>query len=75
MGYPQSRFPNWTHRQVAKSRIYAALTEYARDATCLLHRVDIDQDGFFTNPGPLVAGDEREAWDQLISEEVSAISA
>ncbi|KIM41609.1 hypothetical protein M413DRAFT_445584 [Hebeloma cylindrosporum] len=58
-GYPQSRFPNWTHRQVVKSRIYAALTEYAKD------------DGFFTNPGPLIAepGGEREVWDQLINEE------
>ena len=77
IGYPQSRFPNWTHRQVAKSRIYAALTEYPRDVPCTLHRVDIDKDGFFTNPGPLVAkpGEEKEAWDQLIGEEVSAISA
>ena len=60
-----------------KSRIYAALTEYAKDVTCILHRIDVDQDGFFTNPGPLVAklGGEREAWDLLIGEEVSAIGA
>jgi hypothetical protein len=72
-GYPQSRFPNWTHRQVVKSRIYAALTEYSKDAPCTLYRVDIDKDGFFTNPGPHVIehGKEKEAWDQLISEEVS----
>ena len=62
---------------MVKSRIYAALTEYAKDVTCTLHRVDVDKDGFFTNPGPLVAkpGREREAWDQLIGEEVSMTRA
>jgi len=76
-GYPCSRFPNWTYRQMVKSKIYAALTEYPKDVTCILHRIDVDKDGFFTNPGPLVAkpGEEREAWDQLIGEEVSMISA
>ena len=60
-----------------KSGIYAALTEYMKDVTCTLHRVDVDKDGFFTNPGPLVAkpGREREAWNQLIGEEVSMTSA
>jgi len=76
-GYPQSRFPNWTRRQVVKSRIYAALTEYSKDVNCKLHRVDVDQDGFFTNPGPLVAepGKEKEAWDKLITDKVSVIGA
>ena len=62
---------------MVKSKIYAALTEYPKDVTCILHRIDVDKDGFFTNPGPLVAkpGEEREAWDQLIGEEVSMISA
>jgi len=62
---------------VVKSRIFAAINEYPKDVTCILHRVDVNKDGFFTNPGPLVArpGEEREAWDQLISEEVSIISA
>jgi hypothetical protein len=58
---------------VVKSRIDAALSEYRKDVTCQLHRVDVDKDGFFTNPGPLVVepGKERKAWDQLIGEEVS----
>ena len=75
-GYPQSRFPNWTHRQVVKSRIYGALTEYTKDVPCTLHRVDIDKDGFFTNPGPHVIehGKEKEAWNQLINEEVSYLA-
>ena len=77
-GYPQSRFPNWTHHQVVKSRIYAALTEYTKDVHCTLHRLDVDGDsGLFTDPGPLVAeaGNERETWDQLINEKVSMIEA
>ena len=49
-GYPQSRFPNWTRRQGVKGKIYAALKEYAR--TCTLYRIDVDKDGFFTDPGP-----------------------
>jgi hypothetical protein len=56
-----------------KSKIYAAITEYPRDIACTLYRVDVDKDGFFTNPGPLVVepGKERKAWGQLIGEEVS----
>ncbi|KIM41617.1 hypothetical protein M413DRAFT_72019 [Hebeloma cylindrosporum] len=70
-GYPQSRFPNWTHRQVVKGRIYAALTEYSKEIPCTLHRVDVNKEGFFINPGPLVVkpGNERKAWDQLIGDE------
>ena len=76
-GYPQSRFPNWTLRQVQKSRIYAAIKEYPKDITCTLYRVDVDKDGFFTNPGPLIAepGKDRETWEQLIGGKVSVVSA
>jgi hypothetical protein len=76
-GYPQSRFPNWTKRQVLKSKIYGGIKEYPKDRACTLYRVDVDKDGFFTNPGPLVAEPrkDREAWDQLICEEVSVINA
>jgi hypothetical protein len=58
-----------------KSRIYAALKEYVR--TCTLYRIDVDKDGFFTDPGPLVAklGEEGRTWDQFIGEEVSVTSA
>ena len=77
IGYPQSRFPNWTRRQVVKSRIYAAIKEYPKDIACTLYRIDIDKDGSFTNPGPFIVepGKDREAWNQLISEVVSMISA
>jgi hypothetical protein len=60
-----------------KSRIYTALTEYSKDVDCKLYRVDVDQDGFFTNPGPLVAehGREKEAWYKLINDKASVIGA
>ena len=60
-----------------KSKIFAALREYPKNITCILHRVDVDKHGLFTNPGPLVAkcGEEGEVWDQLIGEEVSIINA
>ncbi|KAF8157287.1 hypothetical protein BJ912DRAFT_1035868 [Pholiota molesta] len=69
-GYPQSRFPNWTYRQVLKSKIYAAIHDYDREKTCTLHRVDVDSNGLFTNPGPIVASPGQDAviWDQLIQD-------
>lgn len=72
VGYPQSRFPNWTERQVKKSRIFDAIHEYDRDKTCILHRVDVDRNGFFTNPGEIAAhpGHDAEIWEELIHEKV-----
>jgi len=71
-GYPQSRFPNWTYRQVVKSKIQKALTEYSTEQPCVCHRVDVDVNGFFTNAGAIVAnhGDERATWERVISETV-----
>ncbi|KAF8955067.1 hypothetical protein BDZ97DRAFT_1765535 [Flammula alnicola] len=70
-GYPQSRFPNWTHRQVLKSRIYGAIHDYNKESPCILHRVDVDSNGFFTNAGHIEAkhGEEGTIWDMLIHEE------
>ncbi|KJA25334.1 hypothetical protein HYPSUDRAFT_37835 [Hypholoma sublateritium FD-334 SS-4] len=70
VGYPQSRFPNWTERQVKKSRIFEAIHEYDRERKCILHRVDVDSNGFFTNPGEIVAapGHDNEIWEELIHE-------
>ncbi|KAF8892904.1 hypothetical protein BD779DRAFT_1765736 [Infundibulicybe gibba] len=54
-GYPQSRFPNWTPRQVDKSGITDAIQYYRRDTPCIVYYVDVDDRGIFTNPGaPLV---------------------
>ncbi|KAF5325049.1 hypothetical protein D9619_009601 [Psilocybe cf. subviscida] len=67
-GYPQSRFPNWTQRQVIKSKIYGAIHEYNTESPCVLHRVDVDEKGLFTNPGHIVAkhGDESRTWRTLV---------
>src|SRR2546421_71712 len=35
--YPQSRFPNWTRRQVKKSKILKAVEEYDRALPCKLY--------------------------------------
>jgi hypothetical protein len=71
-GYPQARFPNWTYRQVGKSKIYKAIVDYSRDLECICHRVNVVKDGFFTNPGSLVArvDNEEETWRAMIHEEV-----
>ncbi|PPQ92528.1 LOW QUALITY PROTEIN: hypothetical protein CVT25_010361 [Psilocybe cyanescens] len=69
-GYPQSRFPNWTARQVIKSKIMGAIKDYSKDSPCVCHQVDVDADGFFTNPGQIVAkhGEEDAIWNRLINE-------
>lgn len=73
VGYPQSRFPNWSHRQVVKSRIYHAIHEYSRHKPCNLYRLDVANDGVFSNPGPLVAayGHDSVVWEQLKHDKVS----
>ncbi|KJA16341.1 hypothetical protein HYPSUDRAFT_147866, partial [Hypholoma sublateritium FD-334 SS-4] len=67
VGYPQSRFPNWSHPQVVKSRIYHAIHEYNRHKPCNLYRLDVANDGVFSNPGPLVAayGHDSAVWEQF----------
>jgi hypothetical protein len=71
-GYPQSRFPNWTYRQVVKSKIHKAITSYDQNQPCTLHVVDVDSKGFFTNVDPIIAasGNEGEVWRRLIDEQV-----
>ena len=72
-GYPQSRFPNWTERQVIKAKIYDAIHNYAKNRPCTCYRVDVNDSGFFTNVKEMVAefGDEDTLWDQIIHEQVS----
>jgi hypothetical protein len=71
-GYPQSRFPNWTYRQVVKSKIQKALTEYNTDEPCILYRVDVNSKGFFSDVDAIVAehGREEEVWQSLIRSQV-----
>ncbi|TFK31449.1 hypothetical protein BDQ12DRAFT_694125 [Crucibulum laeve] len=69
VGYPQSRFPNWTPRQVKKSKIYKAIHDYRRDLTCKCYHVDVDVNGRFTDPGAFEApeGKEADTWDRIIN--------
>jgi hypothetical protein len=41
-GYPQSRFPNWTERQVKKAKIYD-----------VVHK-NVNDEGFFTHPKEVI---------------------
>ncbi|GLB39824.1 putative corA-like Mg2+ transporter protein [Lyophyllum shimeji] len=69
-GYPQSRFPNWTPRQVERSKIADAISNYDSNTSCKIHHVDVNTQGFFTDAGEIVAPDnDREAtWDLIIHE-------
>lgn len=72
-GYPQSRFPNWTYAQVARSKIQRAITEYNLDEPCIIYRVDVDSRGFFSNVDPIFAehGKDSEVWRTLVNEKVN----
>ncbi|KAF5325041.1 hypothetical protein D9619_009599 [Psilocybe cf. subviscida] len=71
-GYPRSQFPNWTHRQVIKSKIDNAIRDYNKASPCVLHRMDVDKNGLFTNPGSIVAnhGEESRTWRKLAIDKV-----
>ncbi|KAF9045252.1 hypothetical protein BJ165DRAFT_1346493 [Panaeolus papilionaceus] len=72
-GYPQSRFPNWTPRQVRKSKIEEAIRDYNRNEQCILYRVDVDDNGYFSNVAPIEVDDNdafsETLWTKLVNEE------
>ena len=72
-GYPQSRFPNWTRKQVEKAKIYKLIHNYSKSNPCICYRVDVNDRGFFTNTKEITAtyGEEDKLWDDLIHEQVS----
>ncbi|KAF8997735.1 hypothetical protein BDQ17DRAFT_1544282 [Cyathus striatus] len=51
--YPKSRFPNWTDKQVKKSGIEQAINDYDKTKPCVIHHVDVNDEGLFANPGSL----------------------
>lgn len=67
-GYPQSLFPNWTPRQVEKSKIQSAITDYRRDIPCKIYHVDVGEDGFFKDAGVVLADESNksEIWERII---------
>ena len=58
--YPQSLFPNWTPGQVERSRMKSIFT--AATQNCLIHRVEVADDGTFYDPGSLRASGDEEFW-------------
>ncbi|TFK31450.1 hypothetical protein BDQ12DRAFT_694126 [Crucibulum laeve] len=70
-GYPQSLFPNWTQAQVKKSKIYTAIHEYNRHRTCIIHHVDVNGNGIFTDSGEISTQDKQddEIWQMIVSED------
>lgn len=71
-GYPQSRFPNWTRDQVARSKIAEAIS---KKNTSTIYHVDVNSDGFFTDAGEILADDRNteETWDRMIHTKVRTI--
>jgi hypothetical protein len=67
IGYPQSRFPNWTPDQVERSGINKAITKYNKSVPCVIYHVDVDTGGFFTDAGarPVDENNKDKLWDDL----------
>ncbi|KAG5639754.1 hypothetical protein H0H81_000034 [Sphagnurus paluster] len=68
-GYPQSRFPNWTPGQVARSKIADAIVNYDQENPCIIYHVDVNTKGIFTDAAMIVAHDDQrdENWKTLIT--------
>ncbi len=45
--YPRSRFPNWGDSQISRSGLCDAINKYNHDVPCTIHRVDVDNRGYF----------------------------
>ncbi|KAJ3987437.1 hypothetical protein F5890DRAFT_1405153 [Lentinula detonsa] len=69
-GYPQSRFPNWAPGQVQRSRIDAAINDYDSSTPCIIHYVNVDTGGFFTNAEKHYVGngDVEMFWEEIAHE-------
>jgi hypothetical protein len=71
--YPQSRYPNWTRRQVKKSKILKAIEDYDRDRPCKLYYVDVDNQGRFKSATETVVTEQNivESWNFFVDDVVS----
>ncbi|KAF5384252.1 hypothetical protein D9615_003334 [Tricholomella constricta] len=69
VGYPQSRFPNWTQEQVERSKIADAISNYNKDQPCIIHHVDVNTNGFFTDASQVIANDndKEQTWNTIIT--------
>lgn len=74
-GYPQSRFPNWTHRQVRKSKLRDAIEKYNfHGKRCIIYKLDVDKMGIFHDAGYTIVLDSNEElnneWNRLVDDNV-----
>ena len=71
--YPQSLFPNWTPAQVKKSKIGLAIKDYRRDVPCIIHHVDVDDNGYFRDADKYVSTEStiKESWEKIVESRVS----
>lgn len=71
--YPQSLFPNWTPAQIKKSKIGIAIQDYPRDVPCVIHHVDVDDNGHFRDSNKHVTTEStiKESWDRTVRARVS----
>lgn len=70
--YPQSLFPNWTPQQLSRSGIADALLE--RKKSCIIHHVDVLNDGTFAVPKKykhVVTADHADQFWEELQQEVS----
>jgi hypothetical protein len=77
-GYPQSLYPNWTPSQIRKSQIAQAISDYRRDISCVIHQVDVTEEGLFhvPHPGKIISTDNivNDTWEQLEDAQVSMVT-
>jgi hypothetical protein len=71
-GYPRAQFPNWTPSQVRKSRIAEVIGRHPQKI-CVCRRVDIDDEGHFSDANAVDAkpGSEDETWKGILETAVS----
>jgi len=73
-GYPESFFPNWSPQQVTKSKLRDAIRNYNQENDCVVHKLDIDLNGIFSNPGAIVSRHgqyyEEDVWNALVEDNV-----
>lgn len=57
--YPQSLFPNWTKEQVDRSGMKTRITS---TGNCIMHRIDVKDNGDFVDSGDRVVRQNEEFW-------------
>ncbi|KAK0243210.1 hypothetical protein EDD85DRAFT_762039, partial [Armillaria nabsnona] len=66
--YPRSRFPNWGDSQLSRSGLCDAINKYNHDVPCTIHRVDVDDRGYFMDSEKHEVTEQKKGdfWELLI---------